>query len=155
MAEIIVRPITKADYAGVRRVDILTQQQYLGAKWESLSAAEQEAHLVSRKREFQINVDSGFSFVAAKDNQLIGFLLAYETHPFRGTIDIRHIAIAPEFQGKGIGVLLYNALIKKARFSKMKDIRALINTDNPNSMQLHHKVGFTLIDRKEAIFKLL
>lgn len=153
MNNIIIRQITKADYEGIRRVDILTQKQYLREKWEKLSEAEKEEHLVSRQNEFNINVRSGYGFVACLNNEIVGFIFAHETRPFRGNIYIRYIGINPDYQGRGIGLVLYKELIKNAKKNNIKKITALINLDNPNSAKLHRKTGFSLKDRKEAIYE--
>jgi len=59
---IIVRSITVDDYEQVRNVDVLTQKQYLGVKFNQMNEEEKNSHLVSRKPEFQINVDTGNCF---------------------------------------------------------------------------------------------
>lgn len=153
MNNIIIRELTNQDYEGVRRVDILTQKQYLGEKWEELSPAERDEHLVSRRSEFNINVSSGYGFTARLDNKIVGFIFAHETLPFRGNIYIRYIGINPKYQRQGIGLLLYQGLIKKAKKNNIKKITALINLDNPKSMKLHRKAGFSLKDRKEAVYE--
>ena len=151
---ISVRPMSVDDYKSVHKVDILTQRQYLGAKFDELSTEEQDKHLVSRKSEFQTNVDTGYCFVAEDDGEIIGFLLSYETLPFRGTLYIHYIGLNPEYQGKGVGFLLYKKIIDKAKEKQIKEIRALINLDNPKSIKLHEKLGFKLSDRKEAVLEL-
>lgn len=152
---ITLRPMVFDDYEAVHQIDILTQRQYLGNKFDELSPEEQDKnHLVSRKAEFQINVDSGYCFVAEDDEKVIGFLLSYETLPFRGTLDIHYIGLNPKYQGRGIGLLLYEKLIKKAKQKGIKQIKTHINLDNPKSIKLHEKTGFKLKDRKEAILKL-
>ena len=152
--KIIIRRLKFSDYNGVRLVDELTQYQYLGEKWTKFSQAEKEKHLVSKEKEFAINVKTGFSLVATMNHKIIGFLLAHETLPFPGSLYIHHIAIEPKFQGKGVGPLLYKKLIKLAKQAKIKNIVALINTDNPKSIKLHGKLGFKLQDRKEAILEV-
>lgn len=154
METIVIRQLTKQDFEGVRKVDILTQKQYLGTKWNNLSAIEKNNHLVSRKDEFEIYVRSGYCFVATINNEIIGFILAYETQPFLGNIYIKYIGINTIYQRRGIGVLLYKELIKKAKKHNINNITALINLDNPNSIKLHKKAGFLLKDRKEAVLNL-
>jgi len=151
---ISVRLMAIDDYEAVHKVDILTQKQYLGQKFDELNLEEQEKHLVSRKTEFQINVGTGYCFVAEDDGQIIGFLLAYETLPFTGTLCIRYVGLNPEYQGMGIGLLVYEKLIEKAKQKQIKEIRALINLDNPRSIGLHEKAGFRISDRKEAVIEL-
>lgn len=154
MNNIVIRQLVKQDYEGIRKVDILTQKQYLGTKWNNLSTSEKNKHLVSRKNEFDINVHSGYCFVASLNNEIVGFILAYETQPFLGNIYIRYIGIDTKYQGRSIGLLLYKELINKARKNNIKNITALINLDNPNSMKLHKKAGFNLRDRKQADLNL-
>ena len=112
---ITIRLMTTDDYSQVHQVDILTQKQYLGTKFDQMSEEEQDSHLVSRKAEFQIN------------------------------------EVNSKTQGKGIGLLLYQKLIKKAKQTGIKKIWSLINIDNSQSIKLHEKIGFKLNDRKEAI----
>lgn len=154
MNNIIIRQLTNQDYEEVHQVDILTQKQYLGPKWDNLSDKEKEQHLISRKKEFLINVNCRYSFVAIQNNIIIGFIFAYETQPFLGNIYIRYISINTKYQRKGVGLLLYNELIKKARKNNVKKITASINLDNPNSIKLHKKAGFILKDRKQAVLNL-
>jgi L-amino acid N-acyltransferase YncA len=133
---IIVRSITVDDYEQVRNV-------------------EKNSHLVSRKPEFQINVDTGYCFLAENKNKnIIGFLMAHETLPFHGTLYVRYIGVKPEAQGQGVGQLLYKKLIETAKQTGIKKIIGLANVDNPSSIKLFEKVGFKLSDRKQAVLEL-
>ena len=152
---IFIRSMTIKDYDQVHEMDTLTQKQYLGAKFDQMSEKEKDPHLVSRKSEFQINVNTGYCFIAEDENKnIVGFILAHETLPFHGTLYIRYIGIKPEVQRQGIGQLLYKKLIEKARETNIKKIVGLANNDNPNSIKLFEKVGFKLTDRKQAILEL-
>ncbi len=148
------RPLKAEDIDDVRIVDEATQIQYLGNVWAKLTEKEKDLYLESRKSEFKINVETGYSFVAVHDNIIVGFIFAHEMLPFHGTLYVRHIAIQPDFQGQGVGELLYKAVISKAKESGLRKIIALINLDNPNSMKMHEKLGFILNDRKEASLEL-
>lgn len=151
---ITIRPMKMSDYSQVHEVDILTQQQYLGNKFIEMKTEEQETHLVSRKSEFSINIDTGYCFVAENTGKVVGFILAYETLPFRGTLFIHYVGINPTHQGKGIGLLLFKRIIEKAKENDINVIQSLINTDNPPSIKLHKKAGFKLSLRKQAILEL-
>ncbi len=152
---ITIRPMTINDYEQVHGVDILTQKQYLGAKFDQMNEEEKDLHLVSKKSEFQINVNTGYCFIAEdEDKNIVGFILAHETLPFHGTLYIRYIGVKPEVQRQGIGQLLYGKLIEKAKETDMKNIVGSVNNDNPNSIKLFGKVGFKLTDRKQAILEL-
>lgn len=152
--DIIIRSMRIEDHNQIRDLDILTQKQYLGAKFEQMSKEEKGDHLVSRKSEFQINIDTGYCFVALNNNTIIGFILAHETLPFHGDLYVHYIGVDPKFQDKGIGQLLYKKLIGKAKQAGINRIKALINIDNPNSIKLHGKMGFELKDRKEAVLQI-
>ncbi|MEM7134483.1 MAG: GNAT family N-acetyltransferase [Chloroflexota bacterium] len=159
MVEIKVRPLRLDDHVGVSAVDEATQKQYLGNAWDILSDLEKDAHLTSRGSEFAMNIATGYGYVAVNvaefaDEHILGFVLAYEALPFRDHVYIRYIAIHPEYQARGIGGLLYKAVIEKAEQNGISKIATLINLDNPESMKLHEKVGFKLITRKEAILPL-
>jgi L-amino acid N-acyltransferase YncA len=153
MKTIYIREMGANDYIGVRSVDELTQKQYRGAAWDNLSEAEKDIHLKSRRSEFDLNLNTGYCFVGVADEEVVGFILAHETLPFRGGIYIRHIAVHPDYQSIGIGSKLYQALIGKAKATGIQKITALINLDNPNSIRLHEKMNFELIDRKQAFLK--
>lgn len=151
---VTVRPMTMSDYSQVHDVDILTQQQYLGDKFIEMKTKEQKAHLVSKRSEFAININTGYCFVAENNREIVGFILAHETLPFHGTLFIRYIGINPAYQGKGIGLLLFKRVVEKAKENNISIIQSLINTDNPPSVKLHRKAGFKISLRKQAILKL-
>jgi L-amino acid N-acyltransferase YncA len=150
--DITVREMKENDYAGVREVDVQSQIQYLGASFSKLSEIDQDKSLVSRKSEWNININTGYCFVAEAEDKILGFLMAHETVPFIGSVFIRYLAINPVYQGKGIGLLLYKALIDKAKSHEIKEISGLINVDNPHSVSLAIKAGFKIVDRKEAVW---
>jgi L-amino acid N-acyltransferase YncA len=151
---IVVRPMCSEDHKQVCDLDILTQKQYLGVRFDQMSEEEKDDHLVSQKSEFQINVSTGYCFVALNNNKIVGFILGYKSSPFGGDLYIRYIGVNPDFQGKGIGPLLYKKLIEKAKQTDINQVWALINLDNPNSIKLHGKMGFELKDRKEAVLRI-
>jgi len=152
--KITIRLMTMSDYFQVHEVDILTQQQYLGDKFNMMNTEEQETHLVSRNTEFAKNVNTGYCFVAEENKEIVGFILAHETLPFRGKLYIRYIGINPIHQDKGIGLLLCKKLIERAKNTNIGEIWALINTDNPSSEKLHKKLGFKISLRKQATLEL-
>ena len=154
MNDVIARKLQPEDMDGVRNVDELTQRMYRGKEWDMLGEGEKEEFMASRKSEFRINCDTGFSFVALEDCEIVGFLFAHENLPFKNEILIRHIAVHPSFQERGIGKKLCFALIDKAKKEGKKAIRSSINPDNPPSVKLHKRVGFKVTDWKRAILKL-
>ena len=151
---ITVRKLQYKDMDGVRNVDKLTQRIYQGKQWDMLSEDGKERFLKSRKNEFAINCETGFSFIALKGSQVVGFLFAHENLPFKDEIVVRHIAVHPDYQKQGIGKKLYFALIDKAKSKGKKAIRSFINPDNPPSIKLHEQIGFKVVDWKNATLQL-
>lgn len=147
-----IRQLKEDDFAGVKNIDVLTQKDYLGQAWEKMSKAEQENILITKKSEFKQNCETGFSFVAEMNNKIVGFIFSHETLPFSDKIHVRHIAINPNYQAKGIGKKLYETLINKAKKAGKKEIIATINPDNPPSIKLHEQLGFEVKDWKVATF---
>lgn len=154
MNDSIVRKLQFKDIDGVRNVDGLTQRRYRGKEWDTFSEEEKEKFMKSRKNEFEINCKSVFSFVAVKDGEIVGFLFAHENLPFKDGIVVRHIAVHPNFQKKGIGKEMYGALIDKAKKEGKKTISSSINPDNMPSIKLHKQVGFRVTDWKHASLEL-
>ena len=154
MGDLIIRKVRFKDMNGVRNVDVLTQRMYLGKAWDTLSEEQQEQHLKTRKSEFIINCNAGYSFVAIQHGEIVGFVLAHENLPFGNEVVIRHIAVHPDYQKQGIGKRLFQALIDKTKEHKKTTIRSSINPDNNSSMQLHRSVGFRVTNWKKAILIL-
>lgn len=152
--QINTRLMSISDFEQVQEIDILTQVQYLGNKFNDFSPEEKKKHLVSRQEDFEINVETKLCCVAEDNNTVIGFLFAHQLLPLKDFIFVRYIAVHPQYQDKGVGSLLYAELIKNAKKKKVKQIRSLINLDNQKSIKLHEKLGFELCDRKEAILNL-
>lgn len=149
-----IRQLKEDDFAGVQNIDVLTQKDYLGQAWEKMSKTEQENTLITKKSEFKKNCQTGFSFVAEINNQIVGFIFSQETSPFTDKIYVRHIAIHPDYQAKGIGKKLYKSLMGKAKKTGKKEIIATINPDNPPSIKLHEQLGFKVKDWKLATYLL-
>ena len=149
-----VRALSPEDFEGVQLVDVSTQRVYHGENWDTNSMEEREAYLKSRASEFQINLETGFSFVAELEGCVVGFLFAYENLPYGDELVVRHIAVDPEYQGHGVGKKLLTALTEKAASENKKAIRSWINIDNPKSMRLHESCGFEVTDWKRAYLKI-
>lgn len=136
-------------------VDILSQIQYLGQQtWDKFSPEEKETHLVIQPANFEDFVKNGYCFLVESGNDILGFILAYETIPVYQEIYVKYIAVDPSRQGQGIGSSLYKNLIATASKNNIKKIWGIINLDNPKSIKAALKAGFNLNDRKEAFLTL-
>lgn len=91
--------------------------------------------------------------VYEKEKQIMGF--AYlNTWRARSAFDITlesSIYLLPDTQGQGIGSVLYQELIGRARELKLHSLIAAISLPNDVSQKLHQKMGFQLVGNfKEA-----
>lgn len=63
--------------------------------------------------------------------------------------EIRSLAVAPEYMGKGIGMTLTERTIQEATFFKIKDLFTLTYRDD-----FFLKFGFSIIDKNELPIKV-
>ncbi|WP_339815401.1 GNAT family N-acetyltransferase [uncultured Imperialibacter sp.] len=68
------------------------------------------------------------------------------------TVEIKNIAVDESFQGKGIGTILLNDAIEKAKLKGLKKI--IIGTGNSSvgQLYLYQKVGFRITGKKPDFF---
>jgi len=100
---------------------------------------------------------SSYHRIAMINSQAAGFILvmkdhaAYENDNFNwfslrydNFLYIDRIVVGKEYQGCGVGLLLYKDLFSFARQEKIKIITCEININPPNerSLVFHHKLGF-------------
>ena len=83
-------------------------------------------------------------FVAVMNNLVVGYATYSQ---FRERIGFQYsvehsIYCHHDYQGKGIGRLLMNALIIHAKEQKIHTMVACIDNDNTNSIAFHKKLGF-------------
>lgn len=80
-----------------------------------------------------------------------GVVIGYATYgTFRSWPGYRHtventIHLAPLARGRGVGAVLLNALVERARTQRLHAMIAGIDGDNVASMRLHEKLGFTKV----------
>lgn len=86
-------------------------------------------------------------FVAKVDGQLIGFA-ALEIYS-RKLAEIRSLAVVPEFQGKGVGRLLVEECVERARKRDILEVMAITSSE-----VFFRSCGFdfTLPGEKKALF---
>lgn len=90
-------------------------------------------------------------YIARLDNDLVGVVVLL---PLDGnTIEIKNIAVNPEFQGLGIGSFMIRNVTKIASIKKAHTL--LIGTADSSLPQLHlyQKLGFEISEIKEDFFE--
>lgn len=78
-----------------------------------------------------------------RDGDLIG-LIGLETHKSSGLL--RSLAVKPVFQGNGLGILLTDAILEKAKEMMLKEVYLLTET----AENFFIKRGFSRINRELA-----
>jgi GNAT superfamily N-acetyltransferase len=60
------------------------------------------------------------------------------------------IAVAEKYVGLGLGVMMMNQLISFGKQQGVKQIKLSVDNDNEKAIQLYKKLGFELLEKKEA-----
>ena len=93
-------------------------------------------------------VAKGFPVIVAElEGIVVGFGM-YSEFRFREAykFTVEHsVYVNNEYHGKGIGKLLLEALIKKAKNQKLHTMVAVIDAENQSSVAFHEKFGFKTV----------
>ncbi|WP_238655254.1 GNAT family N-acetyltransferase [Paenibacillus piscarius] len=87
-------------------------------------------------------VARGQSFVAEKDNRVIGVYVLLPTRP--ETAELVNIAVDEEFQGQGIGKQLVNHAIQEAKRLGYKTLEIGTGNSSIGQLALYQKCGFRI-----------
>ena len=102
-------------------------------------------------------LNKGFPVIVAElDNEVVGFGMYSEfrlREAYKFTVE-HSVYVNENFQGKGIGKLLFLELIDLARKQNLHTMIAVIDSENQNSVSFHEKLGFETVGIfKECGFK--
>ena len=61
------------------------------------------------------------------------------------------VCVGSEFQGKGIGKVVVEALIKKAEDCQLQSIKLSVDKSNMIAQRLYEKFGFTICSETEEV----
>lgn len=97
-------------------------------------------------------VSDSVVYTADFKGQTVGCYVLYNVD--KETTEIKNIVVDEKFQGKGIGTILLNDAIERAKLSELKKI--IIGTGNSSigQLYLYQKVGFRITDIKADFFKI-
>ncbi len=87
-------------------------------------------------------VNRGSCYIAVKDQEEIGVFVLLPTRP--DTVEIVNIAVAPSYQGMGIGKSLVLHAIEKARDLNVKTVELGSGNSSMNQLALYQKCGFRI-----------
>ena len=92
---------------------------------------------LAKRREEILHPISGAMFVAKENGRVIGFC---KTGLLEGNNEIQAIYVLPEYQGKGIGKILWNEAQKS--LNPQKNTVVHVATYNENAIAFYKKLGF-------------
>lgn len=85
--------------------------------------------------------------VLEEDGEIVGYAYAHrylERVAYSWDVEVT-IYLAPQVQGKGLGVILYGALEKLMALQNIKNLYSCITGDNVHSIEMHHAIGYELV----------
>ena len=85
--------------------------------------------------------------VLEEDGVIVGYAYAHrylERVAYSWDVEVT-IYLAPRVQGKGLGVVLYDALEKLLALQNIKNLYSCITGDNVHSIEMHRSMGYELI----------
>ena len=89
-------------------------------------------------------------FAARQNNETIGVIVLFPLTT--ETVEIKNVAVKPEFQGKGIGSYLIENAVKVASFNRQKSICIGTANSSVGQLYLYQKLGFEITDIKRHFF---
>ncbi|KRO25764.1 acetyltransferase [Pediococcus argentinicus] len=89
--------------------------------------------------------------VIRKNDQLIGFIGASFDDRLKQA-HITNVAVLPDFQNRGLGAFLIEAIIKKAQFIEYRTLTLEVRRSNHNAQALYLKIGFEKVGVKERYY---
>lgn len=151
-----IRPLKIKDIEGVRKLEIMCIREYFAAtienKWEDLPQEWKDNLGASSKNHFKAYLESGVSFVAVEDDEVIGFVFAQVLHHIcdvDNLLWVENMGVHPYFRRNEIGYMLLRESLRKGRELGCTVAHSMIQKDNAPSIMLHKKLGY-FIDRREV-----
>jgi len=146
----IVRDIGINDIPVVAKLAIKTYKNAFG---ETMSEKELQKSLKSRDESyFRSVIDKDIIIIAQDDDQIIGFIqfgtVSYDSFPTSNKdMELKKIYIDKNYQGKGIGKKLMNAMLTHNRLNDIENIYLDVFAKNEEALGLYKKFGFQVIGK--------
>ena len=151
-----IRPMKLKDIIQVRDLEISCIKEYfseiLENKWESLPQQWKDDLGASSTKAFGTYLESGLSFVAEEDGEIMGFIFAQMLHHVNNAenlVWIENMGVHPYLRRNGIGYKLLRATVDAGMQKGATVIHSSIQPDNVPSIMMHKKMGF-FIDRRSV-----
>ncbi|MBO3276909.1 GNAT family N-acetyltransferase [Pseudomonas schmalbachii] len=145
---LVIRDASEADLPGIRDIynDAVLNTT---AIWNEI-----EVDLANRRDWFAARLQQGFPVLVAEEG---GEVVGYASYGpwrnfdgFRETVE-HSVYVRNDQRGKGIGPLLMEALIVRARVQGLHVMVAAIESGNTASIRLHERLGFATIGQMPQV----
>tara|TARA_R110001583_G_scaffold42735_1_gene135841 strand:+ start:15624 stop:16046 length:423 start_codon:yes stop_codon:yes gene_type:complete len=90
-----------------------------------------------------------FNHLILLDNVVVGYFVASSV---AGEVTLMNIAIAPEYQGQGVGRVLLQFLLNQSRENDQQEIWLEVRASNQNAIHLYQQLGFVEVDIRKAYY---
>lgn len=156
-----IRPLKIKDIESVRELEIACIREYFAKtienKWEDLPQEWKDNLGASSPNHFRTYLESGLSFVAVEDDEVIGFIFAQMLHHIcdeDNLLWIENMGVHPYFRRNEIGYRLLRECVRVGREKGAAVAHSMIQEDNAPSILLHKKLGFFMDRREVALLDL-
>ena len=156
-----IRPLKIKDIQSVRELEISCIREYFAKtienKWEDLPSEWKDNLGASSPNHFKTYLESGLSFVAVEDDEVIGFIFAQMLHHIcdeDNLLWIENMGVYPYFRRNEIGYKLLRECVRAGRENGAAVAHSMIQEDNAPSILLHKKLGFFMDRRDVALLDL-
>ena len=155
-----VRLLQEKDFEAFKRLFDEAYSEYLEflrhRSHEQFLEAVEEKEEVTREG-FDFYVQTGTCFVAEEEGKVVGYVASQtmpSLHGVNKTLWIEYIVVQQRLRRRKIGLALLKKLLDYASQTRIDEIYATINPDNPASIQLALKAGFDVKDWKIATYNI-
>ncbi len=156
-----IRKIKLKDLEGIRELEISCIKEYFSKtienKWEDLPEEWKENLGASSKKHFRTYLNSGLSFVAIEDDEIVGFIFAQMLHNIadaENLLWIENMAVHPYFRRNLIAYRILRECIKEGISQGAEVAHSMVQPDNVPSLLLHKKIGFFMDPREVVLMDL-
>ena len=92
-----------------------------------------------------------FNHILQWEDEIIGYFVASHV---AGEVTLMNIAIAPNFQKKGLGKQLLNVLIEKSKQQDQVEIWLEVRASNLSAITLYQNTGFVEVDTRKGYYPI-
>jgi aminoglycoside 6'-N-acetyltransferase I len=89
-------------------------------------------------------------YIARQNDKVVGVVVLFQLTT--ETVEIKNVAVNPEFQGQGVGSYLIQKAVEVAALNGQKSINIGTANSSVRQLYLYQKLGFEIVDIKRNFF---